>query len=119
MKKLLLPLFLILFCYQWAFAQQELTIYSKPDVESGVIEKVSDFSKIKIVDSKDTNFYKVSYNSLDGYVLKSDWDKVKNITTKPDPKPVSSRKYMKGPKGGCYYINSSGKKVYVDRSLCN
>lgn len=24
----------------------------------------------------------------------------------------------RGPKGGCYYINSSGKKTYVDRSEC-
>lgn len=24
-----------------------------------------------------------------------------------------------GPKGGCYYINSSGNKTYVDRSECN
>ena len=24
----------------------------------------------------------------------------------------------KGPKGGCYYFNSKGNKVYVDRSLC-
>lgn len=24
-----------------------------------------------------------------------------------------------GPKGGCYYINSSGNKTYVDRSYCN
>lgn len=28
-------------------------------------------------------------------------------------------KYIRGPRGGCYYINSSGRKVYVDRSLCD
>ncbi|MBW3519513.1 hypothetical protein [Flavobacterium sp. NKUCC04_CG] len=31
----------------------------------------------------------------------------------------SSRSYTRGPRGGCYYISASGKKVYVDRSLCN
>lgn len=25
----------------------------------------------------------------------------------------------KGPKGGCYYINSNKNKTYVDRSYCN
>lgn len=25
----------------------------------------------------------------------------------------------KGSSGGCYYINSSGNKEYVDRSYCN
>lgn len=27
--------------------------------------------------------------------------------------------YTRGPRGGCYYINASGNKVYVDRSYCN
>ena len=31
---------------------------------------------------------------------------------------ASSRSYLKGSRGGCYYLNSSGNKVYVDRSLC-
>ncbi len=29
------------------------------------------------------------------------------------------RKYYRGPRGGCYYINSKGNKQYVDRSFCN
>lgn len=33
--------------------------------------------------------------------------------------PVSGRTYITGPRGGCYYISSSHRKVYVDRSLCN
>lgn len=37
------------------------------------------------------------------------------------PLPSSpSRTYFRGPRGGCYYINSSGKKkTYVDHSFCN
>jgi len=31
----------------------------------------------------------------------------------------SGRSYIRGPRGGCYYYSSSGRKVYVDRSLCN
>jgi hypothetical protein len=27
--------------------------------------------------------------------------------------------YIRGPRGGCYYISGSGRKVYVDRSMCN
>ncbi len=30
-----------------------------------------------------------------------------------------SRIYITGPRGGCYYISGSGRKVYVDRSVCN
>lgn len=36
---------------------------------------------------------------------------------KPTP-PVPGRTYLKGPRGGCYYLNSSGTKVYVDHSHC-
>jgi uncharacterized protein YgiM (DUF1202 family) len=27
--------------------------------------------------------------------------------------------YIRGPRGGCYHYSKSGRKVYVDRSLCN
>ena len=39
---------------------------------------------------------------------------------KDDKKPSKDgRTYIKGSRGGCYYINDSGKKVYVkDKSLC-
>jgi hypothetical protein len=30
----------------------------------------------------------------------------------------NGRSLQLGPEGGCYYINSSGKKTYVDRSNC-
>ena len=29
-----------------------------------------------------------------------------------------NRTYVKGPKGGCYYVTASGRKEYVDRSMC-
>jgi len=29
------------------------------------------------------------------------------------------RKYYKGPRGGCYFIDSKGNKQYVDHSYCN
>ena len=34
-------------------------------------------------------------------------------------KTADGRTYMKGTRGGCYYLNSSGKKIYVDKGLCN
>ena len=37
---------------------------------------------------------------------------------RPKPAP-SKRTFMRGPFGGCYYINSSGNKSYVDRSACD
>jgi endonuclease YncB( thermonuclease family) len=31
----------------------------------------------------------------------------------------SSKSYMAGPRGGCFYLTASGGKKYVDRSLCS
>lgn len=31
----------------------------------------------------------------------------------------NGKKVSQGPQGGCYYLNSSGNKEYVDRSYCN
>ena len=31
----------------------------------------------------------------------------------------AEREYHRGPRGGCYTYSVSGKKRYVDRSLCN
>ena len=43
-------------------------------------------------------------------------------TSAGDPKCgglYNGQQLYKGPKGGCYYINSSGNKEYVDRKYCN
>lgn len=71
--------------------------------------------------------------------LKQDTDPQNNVaqntwTTQPDDRTVKlvdhiaserkqnyrvDRRYIRGPRGGCYYINSNDNKTYVDRSLCN
>ena len=45
--------------------------------------------------------------------------KSKSTTTGPSRKYTKTRRYIRGPRGGCYYINSNGNKTYVARSLCN
>lgn len=39
--------------------------------------------------------------------------------TAPGKSSSDERTYIKGERGGCYYINSSGKKTYVDKEKCN
>jgi len=34
------------------------------------------------------------------------------------PAKVPGRAYVRGPKGGCYYLNPSGKKTYVNKEFC-
>lgn len=43
---------------------------------------------------------------------------VKSSTTNTIRSDDASRTYIRGPRGGCYYLSSSGRKVYVDHSYC-
>jgi ketosteroid isomerase-like protein len=42
-----------------------------------------------------------------------------NAVSNPRPSSSAERKYTLGPRGGCYYMNESGRKIYVDKSNCN
>jgi hypothetical protein len=48
---------------------------------------------------------------------------VPRSTPYPEPttyySPTYGKTYIRGPRGGCYYINRNGNKTYVDRSMCN
>lgn len=51
--------------------------------------------------------------------------KPQSQTTAADSKPavekpakVPGRTYVRGSQGGCYYLNASGKKTYVNKDLC-
>jgi len=46
-------------------------------------------------------------------------NKVSKESTIGPGKSKTGRSYIRGPRGGCYYINSNGNKTYVARSLCN
>lgn len=39
-------------------------------------------------------------------------------TTTSAPASADARVYLKGSRGGCYYLTSNGKKVYVGHDLC-
>jgi hypothetical protein len=44
---------------------------------------------------------------------------IKPVVKKVQKEGTETRTYITGKRGGCYYINSKGNKVYVDKSLCN
>src|SRR4051812_39323325 len=33
--------------------------------------------------------------------------------------PSADAQYIRGPQGGCYIVSKTGRKQYVDRSMCN
>ncbi len=74
--------------------------------------------------------YKVLYKNEIGYIpiksIKSSsaLSRVRKLATHSNESSYkssnyTSRSYIRGSRGGCYYINSNGNKTYVSRGLCN
>lgn len=53
-----------------------------------------------------------------GYKLAGGCESTLPVEQRTKPTTETGRIYQTGPKGGCYYLNASGKKVYVDKSKC-
>lgn len=64
-----------------------------------------------------TNNKNTTVNSLKSNTSKSNASSSGRSTSRSTRS--KSSQYIRGPRGGCYYINSNGNKTYVDRSLCN
>jgi len=55
-----------------------------------------------------------------GYRLSGACESTLRVEERPKANQTETKRiYQKGSRGGCYYLSPSGKKVYVDKSLCN
>lgn len=149
MKCRLLSLTLLLLCLPIAVtAQRYAKVVSEnanlrdmPNASSMSILEVPEETLVKVLDEK-LPWYVVRIGNRVGWMHGDTLEFVNTSTPAPrlseqtitpdsTPKtsppagvytPPSSRAnpdYIRGPRGGCYYISSSGRKVYVDRSMCN
>lgn len=77
------------------------------NIDTGNTERISDSTAYK--KSKYRRKKEKTYSS----------NSVRQKNKKNNSRRSSARNLIRGPRGGCYYINENGNKVYVDRSLCN
>lgn len=125
-----------------AGSEQKRAVKTTPDFRATDCEKNMDHL-YELLDAKDQEIRRsraLANELIKALVkLKQDTNPQNNVsqntwTTQPDERTAklvdhiaSERKqnyhvdkqYIRGPRGGCYYINSNGNKTYVDRSLCN
>jgi Protein of unknown function (DUF3157). len=76
----------------------------------------------KVILKSDGTWEYVKGNSAPAKSLHSGGNKSTSSNTRTSSSSVkkpTGRTYIRGPRGGCYYINSNGNKTYVDRSFCN
>jgi len=106
MKNTILISFLILVSYQCNSQSLETTLYLKEELIRQQTNNNSS-SKTKYL-TKSINYDTNYFNALNS-----------TTTKKKRSKPRTTRRYIRGSRGGCYYINANGNKTYVDRSMCN
>jgi hypothetical protein len=117
---------------------QNATLRQTPSTTGLAEEEVSEGTTVKVLDEK-SPWYIVRIGDRVGWMhaenLHFTDDTASTAHSEPQPEPsrvntppdsppqptrsTADRTYIRGPKGGCYYISSSGSKVYVDRSMCN
>jgi hypothetical protein len=96
------------------------------DEASKIANKILDLKKgeLILITNRNNNFFEIMYKEKTAFIFEND---ILPIQTQhpirkaqsEDANVSGGRTYYKGAKGGCYYLTSSGEKIYVDRSLCH
>jgi len=114
-------------------------LYEESSRLSKIIANPKSKKEIYIIeyDDKHQIYFKAIYNDKLGYIKvenvklsrsnkklipkkkSSSHSNIKSSSLTPSKSRSYSRTYYRGPRGGCYYINSNGNKSYVSRSMCN
>ncbi|MBQ4819618.1 hypothetical protein [Aquimarina sp. MMG016] len=127
MKKLILIFLLFLAYYQIHSQSKETALYMRKELvkqrddlikKAERIQRRIDSIDRKLGSNKSSKQYltkSVNYDSETNYSNSLE----SNTTRKKRYKPRTTKTYYRGPRGGCYYINSNGNKTYVSKSMCN
>lgn len=116
----------------WIVIREYAELLEWPSSLASTIHRFKADTKVLLLDTKD-EFLKVKSPFGTGYIKdrylidKTKETKSSTVSSKFISTPSrnysqqsykTSRRYITGPRGGCYYINSNGNKTYVDRSKC-
>lgn len=117
----------------WAEIENEETYLFKADSLNAIAETEIKKGSILYFYNQKGLFYEV-YTKKPDCLTEETKDKYRFFIYKPKYKKIiyneieaklyelpfsPYRSYFKGIKGGCYYINKHGNKIYVNRNFCN
>lgn len=124
-----------------AFPKSGALLRSSPNTNGTILHRFKGLKEIVLLRYKD-EYFQACFGNICGYLNRyylNDGIRLSEVFTQPTKlkkkypsthavKPEHSnytkrsynrsRTYYKGPRGGCYYINSNGNKTYVERSMC-
>jgi hypothetical protein len=104
-------------------------IYDRPSVIGEARGDVPKTAAIRVLDAEN-DWYVVRIGDVVGWMPASSLQigtssgsiragLIDRNASSPRTSSGSGRVYIRGPRGGCYYINGSGNKTYVAHSFCS
>jgi hypothetical protein len=114
---------------EWFYIHGTLNVRSAPDEDAPIVRTLSRGNHVQLGPKDANGWAHLSTGYPEGYVYRASDLVRRSAPAAPQPvasgrsaSPGRSRRsngYYTGPRGGCYYYSSSGRKQYVDRSYCN
>ena len=112
----------------WGELEEDQNYLYKTDNLSGIVDGELNSGSIVLLGMNKGDFQEVRLTNLKSkkvnrYLYKPKYKKLgpfaSNYSQKLNRPSIDySRSYLTGEKGGCYYLNSNGNRVYVDRAFC-
>lgn len=118
------------------YTTADVRLRAQPSTSAGIVLTVSAGSEVKST-KMDGLWHQVTYGSYSGWIRGDFLATRRAAPGRAAPSPAmplvgspsrprasqpalsaSRSGYIRGPRGGCYYINRNGNKTYVDRSMC-
>ncbi|RFC54867.1 hypothetical protein [Brumimicrobium aurantiacum] len=113
---------------------EELKLFSKADTNSLIANTIKKGTILFL--SSEENDYQEVYTRNPKYISQGEYEKYRYYLHKSKYKSITSnyyslnaklielpfdpkKVYLKGSRGGCYYINSNNNKQYVNRNYCD
>lgn len=107
------------------YAHDTVTLRAAPAPDADVVRQLSPGDAVRVTNCEDGwceafSRAQLAYNAALrlGYVQQASLHPGRPAATQTRTPAASGRRYIRGPRGGCYYINSNGNRTYVDRSFC-
>ncbi|WP_025742387.1 hypothetical protein [Aquimarina pacifica] len=125
MKRVIFLFLLLSIFYQSNSQSRETSLYLREELvhhRDNLLKQAQEIqSKIDALDKKLGNETQ-STNTVQFFTKTAkykDGSYSRSVERKKQYKTKTTKTYYRGPRGGCYYINSNGNKTYVARSMCN
>lgn len=114
---------------EWFYVHGPMNVRAEPGTDARVVRTLGRGDRVQLGPADANGWARLYGGAPEGYVYRASENVRADAPAAPRTEASSaesgrrgsssgSRVYHTGPRGGCYYYSSSGRKQYVDRSYC-